>query len=90
MSSPNGDMIKYHRRERDAALVAASRLRSWMGQLLGTPPDHLGNHPPFMPMRCKGGVVATTQERARLVAIDARRELARARFHRQQILALDR
>lgn len=90
MSSPNGDMNKYHRRERDAALIAASRLRKWMLALLQTPADSQGNQPPFMPMRCKGGMVASTHERARLVACDVRRELARARYHREQIAPLER
>lgn len=82
---PNGDLGKFHRREIDRALIEASRHRRFMQSLLATPADHRINSQPFMPMRCKGGMVQNTRERARLVANDVRSALLRARYHRNQI-----
>lgn len=88
MSRLNGDMDKYHRRQIVIALNQAAGHRRWMKELLLTPADSLGNQQPFMPMRCSGGMVNSTQERAQLVAADARAALSRARFHREQLAAL--
>ncbi len=82
---PNGDLGKFHRRETDSALIEAARHRRFMQSLLATPADHRVNSQPFMPMRCKGGMVQNTRERARLVANDVRNAIFRARYHRKQI-----
>lgn len=82
---PNGDMSKFHRREADSALIRASRQRRFMQNLLAAPATDRANHLPFMPMRCKGGLVGSTQERARLVAKDVRSALFMARYHRKRV-----
>lgn len=82
---PDGDMSKYHRREIDSALLEAARKRRYVQLLLTTPATHRVNQTPFMPMRCKGGWVNSTVERAHLVAKDLRAALARARYHRQHL-----
>lgn len=82
---PKGDLSKFHRRETDSALIEASRKRRFMQNLLATPATHRANQLPFMPMRCKGGMVDSTQERARLVANDVRNALFMARYHRKRV-----
>ena len=85
LNSPKGDMSKFHRRESDRALIEASWQRQFMQSLLTTHATHRANQKPFMPMRCKGGMVSSTQERARLVANDVRNALFMARYHRKLV-----
>jgi hypothetical protein len=88
LSRLNGDLSKYHRRQIVISLNQAAGHRRWMKELLSAAADSRANQQPFMPMRCSGGMVNSTQERARLVAADARAALNRARFHREQLAAL--